>query len=230
MFDLELVRILFVFGVLSINAVYDLKYRAIAGSDKINCLLILGGFSLMILDTYDSTLRLEIFMFMVSLIFIVFLWRIRLVAGGDIMILLVVCSVLPTNFLPITTVVIASILTIVIVFSYNVVLNIITKLKGNKLFNGYNISIPKQCVAFFITHKKRSWEKYVLSVEDGKSLDLLKFQYSESDYEDEPNIKNNTIVSVTIPFIFFMLLAFPLALLFTSLFMTYLLLLLSNTN
>ena len=217
MFELEIIRVLFVVGILSINSIYDLKYRTIAGSDKKNFLVGLIGFSILLLDTYDTSFSSELLMMVICMTVVFLLWRFKIVASGDIVIALILCAVLPINLIPITTIFIALILSIIVTLSYNIVLNTSTKRNKEKLFHDFNSSIFIKAIVFVMAHKKRSWEKYVLSIEDNRKLSLM-----ASPFDKEFETKNGTIVSNALPLVPFMLLGFPIALLITPMVMNYL--------
>ncbi len=222
MLDLEIVRIAFVVILLSVNTVYDLKYRTIAGSDKTNFLIGVMGFGLLLLDVYNDYFSSEILIMIICITFVLLLWRMRIIASGDVVISLIFCAVLPTSFIPITTICIALILSVIVTILYNITLNVQTKYRGEKLFHDFNSSIFIKILAFGISHKKRSWEKHVLSIENNGKLDLI-----TQPFDKEFNAKNETIVSVAVPFLPLMLVSFPIAIIVMSVFVNYFALILS---
>ncbi len=216
MFDLEIFRIAFVVGLLSINTVYDIRYRTIAGSDKVNLLVGAAGFSLLLLDAYGEPLSYDFVMMVICITFVLLLWRCKVMASGDVAVSLISCVVLPTNLLPLTTLFLALILSVIITLAYNIILNVRTKYRREKLFHDFNSSIFIKILAFGISHKKRSWEKYVLSIERDGKLDLI-----TQPFDKEFNAKNETIVCVAVPLLPLMLISFPIALVVTSFFANY---------
>ena len=222
MLDLEIFRIAFVVVLLSVNTIYDVRYRTIAGSDKTNFMVGAIGFTLLLLDAYGEPLSYDFVMMVICITFVLLLWRCKVMASGDVVISLIFCAVLPTNFIPLTTIGIALVLSVIVTLVYNITLNIKTKYRNEKLFDDFDSSIFVKILAFGISHKKRSWEKHVLSIElDGK-LDIVTQPFNK-----EFNAKNETIVTVAVPLLPFMLVSFPIALVVTSVFINYFALILS---
>ncbi len=58
MLDLEIFRIAFVVILLSVNTIYDIRYRTIAGSDKTNFIIGAMGFGLLLFDAMESHYRM----------------------------------------------------------------------------------------------------------------------------------------------------------------------------
>ena len=222
MLDLEIFRIAFVVILLSVNTIYDMRYRTIFGSDKTNFLIGAMGFGLLLLDVYNDYFSSEILIMVICITFVLLLWRCKVIASGDVVISLIFCAVLPTSFIPIITICIALILSVIVTLVYNIILNVQTKYRGEKLFDDFNSSIFIKILAFGVSHKKRSWEKYVLSIENNGKLDLI-----TSSFDKEFNTKNETIVCVAVPILPLMLISFPIVLVMTSIFINYLTLILS---
>jgi len=214
--DLEIFRIVFVVVLLSVNTIYDIRYRTIFGSDKTNFIIGCIGFGLLLLDVYNDYFSSEILIMVICITCVLLLWRCKVVASGDVVISLIFCAVLPTNFLPLTTLCIALILSVIVTLVYNITLNIRTKYRHEKLFHDFNSSILIKILAFGISHKKRSWEKHVLSIENNGKLDLITQPFNK-----EFNAKNETIVSVAVPLLPLMLVSFPIAIVVMSVFVNY---------
>jgi len=143
-------------------------------------------------------------------------------ASGDIVISLIFCAVFPTNLIPLTTICIALILSVIVIILYNITLNLITKYKNERLFHDFDSSIFVKILAFFISHKKRSWEKHVLLIERDGKLDL-----TTSSFDKKFHTTNESIVSTAFPFLPVMLISFPIAIVVTSIFINFLVLILS---
>ncbi len=222
MLDLEIVRIAFVVILLSVNTIYDIRYRTIFGSDKTNFLIGAMGFGLLLLDAYGEPLSFDFAMMVICITFVLLLWRFKVIASGDVAISLIFCVVLPINFIPLTTLFLALILSVIVTILYNIILNVQTKYRHEKLFHDFNSSILIKILAFGISHKKRSWEKHVLTIENNDKLDLITQPFNK-----EFNAKNETIVAVAVPLLPFMLVSFPIAIVMTSVFVNYLTLILS---
>jgi len=220
--DLEIVRIAFVVILLSVNTIYDVRYRTIAGSDKTNFIVGCIGFGLLLLDAYGEPLSYDFLMMVICITFVLLLWRCKVIASGDVVISLIFCAVLPTNLIPLTTICIALLLSVIATLVYNITLNIRTKYRHEKLFHNFNSSIFIKILAFGISHKKRSWEKHVLSIEKDGKLDLI-----AQPFDKEFNAENETIVCVAVPLLPLMLVSFPIAIVVTSIFINYFVLVLS---
>ncbi len=209
-------------GLLSINTIYDIRYRTIAGSDKTNFLIGCMGFTLLLLDAYGESLSYDFVLMVICITFVLLLWRCKVMASGDVVLSLIFCAVLPTNLIPITTIFLALVLSVIITLVYNITLNINTKYKNEKLFHDFDSSIFIKILAFGISHKKRSWEKHVISVERDGKLDLV-----TSPFDKKFHTTNGTIVSAAFPFLPIMFVSFPIALVVTSIFVNYFVLMLS---
>ena len=217
MLDLEIFRIAFVVVLLSVNTIYDIRYRTIFGSDKTNFIVGCIGFTLLLLDAIGEPLSYDFVMMVICITFVLLLWRVRVIASGDVVVSLIFCAVLPTNFIPLTTLFLALILAVIITLVYNITLNVQTKHRGEKLFHDFDSSLFIKILAFGLSHKKRAWEKHVLSIENNGKLDLI-----TSSFDKGFNTKNETIVCVTVPILPLMLISFPIVLVMTSIFINFL--------
>ena len=211
--ELDIIRIVFVFVVLGINTITDLKKREIAFSDRTSLLVGGIGFGLFFIDVYNDFMLPEIFMMVVCITFVLLLWRFKIMASGDIVISLILCVTLPTNFVPIVTIFGALMLSVIITILYNLTLNIKTKFNHEVLFHDFDSSRIIKVLAFLMTHRKRSWEKHVISVENGTKLDLL-----SSPIQKEFCIKEGEVVGVAFPLIPLLLISFPISLFLTAIF------------
>ncbi len=84
MLELEIIRITFVIVLLAVNTIYDIRYRTIAGNDKINLIVGSVGFTILILDTYDDYFSYTILMMVICITFVLLLWRCKVMASGDV--------------------------------------------------------------------------------------------------------------------------------------------------
>lgn len=214
--ELEIIRIVFVFVVLGINTITDLKKREIAFSDRISLLVGGIGFGLFFVDIYNDSMMPQILMMVICITFVLLLWRFKVMASGDIAISLILCVTLPTNFVPIITILLAVFLSVIITLSYNVTLNIKTKLNHEVLFHDFESSKIIKIIAFIMTHRKRSWEKHVISVERGTKIDLF-----SSPLNKEFSTQEGEIVGVAFPLIPFLLVSFPISLVSIAFFVIY---------
>jgi len=157
LFDLEIFRIAFVVILLSVNTIYDIRYRTIAGSDKTNFIIGCIGFGILLLDAYGEPLSYDFVLMVICITFVLLLWRCEVMASGDVVISLILCVVYPTNLIPLTTLCIALILSVIVTLVYNITLNVRTKQRKEKLFHDFDSSIFVKILAFGMSHKKRSW-------------------------------------------------------------------------
>jgi len=214
MFDIELVRILIVLGVLSVNTFSDLKYRTNYGKDRWYLILGIIGFSLLVFESLDSTedTLWMILMVVINMTIVLVLWRINLAASGDIIILALIAVTLPVIsggvLLILVIVLVSAVVSAVFGVGYNYALNFITLYHREPLFTKYNESIIKKFITFGLAHKKRSWGKYVISIEKDDG-----FSITSNPIGKEFSVKNGELVSPGIPLVPFMLFSYVIVLL-----------------
>jgi hypothetical protein len=204
--DLEIVRIIFVFGLLAVNSFTDFRQRVIFGNDKLYVILGAVGLTLLVIDSLDS-IFFTMFLVVANITFVLLVWRFKMVASGDIIILLVVSVTLPVLnewvILPIFVAIGASIINVLVSFVYNSSLNFMTLFEGRSVFGGYRAHIIKKFFAFGVIHQKRNWEKHVMSVQNKDSFSLFTVPFDK-----EFSAKRGELVSVILPFIPFMLVTY----------------------
>lgn len=168
---LEFARILLIFGILAINTITDIQKRVYFGDDRLYVVLGAVGFCLFLADSVDSLL-ISLFMLAINVTIVLLLWRFKVAASGDIIILLVFAITLPTtsNIVLLPAIVIFTAMITLAIFGilYNVILNLSTMYKKEPLFERYDASILKKICSFGIAHQRRVWEKYTISIENEK--------------------------------------------------------------
>lgn len=213
--EIEVVKLLLVFVLLGVNVFYDLKYRKIFGSDKINFILGCGALSLFLITLYDNPNFLTHLIFLIgSLMAILFLWKVKAISDGDVIVCVIFSLLLPIFFIPITTIFMAVFLLSIVIPVYNVSMNCITLMNHKPLFSSFNSSTYVKCLAFCFSHRKRQWEKFVVSIECNDNT--LQNPTTVSPYDKDFTITKNTVVVMALPFLLFVLLSLPIALSLTS--------------
>ncbi|MCJ8306542.1 MAG: hypothetical protein HRU07_05770 [Nitrosopumilus sp.] len=214
MFDIEIIRLCFVIGLLAINSFADFKYRTIFGSDKIYASLGIAGFTLLMFDSFFADdVMWALFMAVINITFVLFFWRIKMLASGDVLVMLLISVTMPV-WNDWVLVVPASLITAYIISGisglfYNLFLNFETLFRHESLFEKYSASIIKKIITFGIAHKRRCWEKHTISIEKGTGFSL-----TSSPYDKEFSKIDGQLVSPAIPLIPFVLISFGLILLF----------------
>ncbi len=215
MFDIEIIRIGFVLGLLAINTFTDLKSRTICGSDRQYVILAAIGLGLLLVDSIDGML-LPLLFVVINVTVILFMWRIKALASGDTLVCLVIAVTVPmlTDWGMMAFMMIMGAMFVSAVFAllYNSILNGFTLYRRETLFGEYGESALKKFFTFGLAHKKRSWEKHVISIEKGNGFSL-----TGSPFEKEFSVKNDQLVGVAIPFVPFVLFAFVLSLILSFL-------------
>jgi|APSaa5957512535_1039671.scaffolds.fasta_scaffold19714_2 hypothetical protein len=203
--DLEIFRLGFVLIVLIINTVTDLKERVIFGSDKVNLIFGIVGVSLFFIDSVDSFF-VSLFMLVINVTVILLMWRFKMVASGDIIILLIFAVTVPiiSNWvlLPLFTIILSMVFLMIYSLIFNMTLNSITLFNHQHLFGMYRVSTLKKIISFGLVHQRRGWEKHSISVEqaDGFSLTTVPFGKEFS--------RKNELVASANPLIPFLLVSF----------------------
>ncbi len=148
----------------------DLRYRTIAGRDLY---YVLAGGTGLVLLLLDGGWRqpTEILSMVAGLTLVLILYRFKVVASGDCIILLVVCVSLPSiqgiQFLPVLLVLGSIVLLACSLIMYNLTLNTTQIIRRRSSpFARYKETRAKKMAAFLMAHQKRVWEKHVISIED----------------------------------------------------------------
>lgn len=133
-------------------------------------------------------------------------WFFRLYAGADALALISLSVILPTYngfIIPLSTVVIATAISIIYGVVYNMAVNSKMLLFNNKkIFDEFDEPICRKLAAFFLIHKKSKNEKFVFPAETTVSKrKKFRFRY---DPDDEFS-KDEVYVSLAMPLTLFFL-------------------------
>ena len=174
---IEIIKIVFLCSFLLINTYYDIKYRQIFGTTKINCIIGIFAFSIIVYGYLENP-NLDFFYIALPFVIVVPLLVLKRIPTGDSFIILITCLILPSTItVPLFgagIIVFAVCSSFIYFISHNVILNFITLYHDRLLFRSENISIPKKITFFFLTHEKRKWEKYVEKISTRKNSELMK--------------------------------------------------------
>ncbi len=200
---------------MSVNSCTDIAYRTICGRDRHYIIVAIIAQSIIVWEyvTYGIILEEVLTMFIgITLVFV--LYRIKAMASGDAIIMLMISLVLPSAFdvqyLACIVILGSILLTGILVVSYNVVLNIHWKLSGmchnfeTRSFSGNRIcNFLYMFVLFFLTHNRRIWERHVITIEDQNGNYYLfktpfDHQHNNNNWEYEPG-QVGTMVMVAAP-------------------------------
>ncbi|HZS72916.1 MAG TPA: A24 family peptidase C-terminal domain-containing protein [Candidatus Nitrosotalea sp.] len=179
-FDVTTVRIFLAILMLSIASYTDIKKREI--DDRI--WMIFGGLSVMLLvfvpDLSHSLVTLGISLIVAPIALLV--WRIGFFGGADAFALIVLASLAPgatfanSQINPFTTLIDTVLLSIIPVF-VNVIRNVVSMLKHEDIFNGFENETKKnKIIAIFVGHRSKH-PKFSFSIEK-KEGNLRKLDFT----------------------------------------------------
>jgi preflagellin peptidase FlaK len=127
--------------------------------------------------------------------FVIIVWRIGLFGGADAFALIALAVIAPmatfsdNPISPFTTLSNAALL-FVIPFLFNLIRNIISQIKGDNIFNGFDESMLKKIIASFMGYKSKN-PKFAFSIEKTekgkKKLDLAIHHAEEQEFCTTPN-------------------------------------------
>ncbi len=175
--DVNVVRIFLAISMLSIASYTDIKKREI--DDRI--WMIFGGLSVVLLfftsdiSHYLITIGISLIMAPIALL----VWRIGFFGGADAFALIVLASLAPaatfsnSQINPFTTLIDTVLLSVIPVF-VNVIRNIISLLRHENIFQGFeNESQKNKIIAMFVGHRSKN-PRFSFSIEkrDGNSRKL----------------------------------------------------------
>jgi len=178
-FQIRIVLLLALFGVASI---YDYKTRKIP---DILWIIFSGVGGMLYVFDYQDVSAYHVVSFFTSCFFGFALYRLKFVGMADIFGIISISIILPVHYefvmVPIFVTVLALILIISVVTIYNVTLNGMDLISKRRLFDDFaNEPLYRKIFAFFCIHRKRGYEKFVISSESqypiipkGKSFVLI---------------------------------------------------------
>ncbi|MFB5620059.1 MAG: A24 family peptidase C-terminal domain-containing protein [Nitrosopumilus sp.] len=127
--------------------------------------------------------------------FVIIVWRIGLFGGADAFALIALAVVAPMTSLndnpisPFTTLSNAALL-FIIPFLFNLTRNVISQIRGNNIFEGFDESISKKIIASFMGYKSKN-PKFAFSIErtekGKKKLDLAIHHAEDQEFCSTPN-------------------------------------------
>ena len=236
----ELARLFIVFVILVLNSYTDIKYRTVWGRDRHYLVISLTGIAILLVSmmityenndnlTHNTNVKLtnEIFSMSASITLALILYRCKAVASGDTIIILAMSVILPSvfdvYFLPCLVALGAIFVLGVAIVSYNVILNVSWIVSSrthsppaSAQLQPYGSKNTLTCVIrhvalFFMAHKRRVWERHVISIEDGKGdFSLFKHPFeshtNEQRWDSVSSDKYGELVMVAAPVVPFLLL------------------------
>jgi len=173
--EIETVRIILLISMLGIVGIFDARARKIP--DII--WLIFGGIgaALYVWDYDDGMTPYYIITIFTSVFAGMMLWRWKIAGLADSFAILVMTVILPVHYefvmMPIMILVTAFFLVVIFVTLYNVSLNVSDIIRSRKMdiFSEFK-SEPKykKIFAFVTIHRKRKYEKFVISMENSTNI------------------------------------------------------------
>ena len=170
--------------------------------------LVFGGFGV-ILYVFDwqSVTSYHILSMIVALTAVLLLYLYRLAGAADIFAILSIAVILPVSYgfvmVPITILIGAGFVVAILVTLYNVTLNVLDLTKNKSLFEEFAESRHKKFFALFTVHRKRRWERFVVSAESLSSTNKTSFVFFAWNKNIVPNqshtIGNQNIMVQNIP-------------------------------
>jgi archaeal preflagellin peptidase FlaK len=150
--------------------------------------------------------------------FVIIVWRIGMFGGADAFALIALAVIAPMATLsdnpisPFTTLSNAAIL-FIIPFLINIIRNVMAKIKGENIFEGFEESNPKKIIAVLIGYKAKN-PKFAFSIEKiekgKKKLNLTMHHAENQEFCDTPN----TWITPGIPYLLLITGGFVIQLLF----------------
>jgi len=152
------------FGVAS---VFDYKSRKVP---DVIWIVGMGIGGVMYALDYDDFSAYHIVSIVTSCFFGFVLYRLHFVGMADLFGIISVSVILPVHYefvmVPIITTLLALVLVVSVITVYNVTLNVIDIISKRKLFDDFTKeSLYRKVFALFCIHRKRSYEKFVISSE-----------------------------------------------------------------
>ena len=197
---LEYGRLALVLGLLAVESYGDLKYRELMGRDRHYAMIGGAGLAMFLLSGGWQDLN-ALFSMAAGITIALVMWRVRGLAAGDCIILLVVSVTLPSYggvyFVPVAIALLAITAAAFLIVSYNLVMNVwqaVDCRRGARgvppLFAGYPRARPwTRAFCLFAAHYKRPWDRFAVPVwEDGRgSFSIMRTTYfDQRDWDSVP--------------------------------------------
>jgi len=193
---------------------FDFKSRKIP---DVIWVVFAGTGGVMYLFDYQDISAYHVLSFVTSYFFGFMLYRFRFVGMADLFGIISISVILPVHYtfvmVPILGTILALVLAVLIVTIYNVSLNLMDIISKRKLFDDFpKEPFYRKCLAIFCIHRKRKYEKFVISAEKyypimprNKSFSLISINKEISQV--------GKFVQNTPPFVVFMMIGMVLLLL-----------------
>jgi len=159
--------------MLGIAAAFDVKSRRIPDG----IWLVFGGIGAVLYAwDYDGITPYHVITVFTSIFAGMMLWRWKIAGLADTFAILAMAVILPVHYefvmMPIMILVAAFFLVIISVTLYNVFLNLSDIFRSRKMdmFSEFSESKYKKIFAFVAVHRKRKYEKFVISTENSMSI------------------------------------------------------------
>jgi len=169
----ESLRILLLVSMLGIVAVFDVRSRKIPDG----IWLVFGGIGAVLYAwDYDGITPYHVITVFTSIFAGMMLWRWKIAGLADTFAILAMAVILPVHYefvmMPIMILVVAFFLVVVSATLYNVFLNLSDIIRSKKMdiFSDFSEPKHKKIFAFVSVHRKRKYEKFVISTENSMSI------------------------------------------------------------
>ncbi|MEM3065129.1 MAG: hypothetical protein QW177_07140 [Candidatus Nitrosotenuis sp.] len=197
---IEEIQVVIAISMFAVAAFFDVKER------KIHDIVWLAfGGAGAVLYAFEFPNIIDIMSVAVGVSLALTFWFFRLYAGADTLALISLSVILPTYngfIIPLSTVVIATAISMIYGLVYNLVVNSKTFLNNKKIFEEFDEPTHRKLAAFFLIHKKAKNEKFVFPAERIVS-EKRKFRF-RYDPDDEFS-KDEAYVSLAMPLTLFFL-------------------------
>ena len=192
-FDFQLIGIILAIIMLILGSIIDIWKREI--HDYYWIVFGGAGIALALLNPNIMTQLLSIGFALIIAPFVIIVWRIGLFGGADAFALIALAVIAPmatfsdNPISPFTTLSNAALL-FVIPFLFNLIRNIISQVKGDNIFEGFDETKLKKVIASFMGYKSKN-PKFAFSIEKTekgkKKLDLAIHHAEDQEFCTTPN-------------------------------------------
>lgn len=165
--QIRIILLLILFGIAS---VYDYKTRKIP---DVLWIVFSGVGGMLYLIDYDSFSAYHVISFFTSCVFAFLLYRMKFIGMADVFGIISISVILPVHYefvmVPILGTILALILVVFVTVLYNFTLNVMDMMsaKRKSLFGEFvGESLYRKILAIFFIHRKRRYEKFVISSEN----------------------------------------------------------------
>ena len=170
----ESFRIILLVSMLGVAGIFDVKSRKIP--DVI--WLIFGGIGAAsyIWDYNDTMTSYHVITIFTSAFAGLSIWRLKITGSADAFAIFAITVILPVHYefvmIPIVVLVMTFFLVVIFVTLYNISLNVSDTIRSKKMdiFSEFSESKYKKAFAFVTVHRKRRYEKFVISIENSMSI------------------------------------------------------------